>query len=389
MSSSGRRSPRSGRRHGTRPTVGFAQSRACRASEERSQRDHVTLEDVKQVALHLLHKNDKPSVPRYILSVINTEEVDGILAALLLYLSYYFEMTSQHASDDPLMAEQSLTDMQVMADIAVKMELARKQLGLCYSRLILGQGFNQMHHMARGRTGVSSTYKGRYLYECLYSFFCYVAWVTFERKDLKAIQMEVGRLFFSDMFNPALMADGVKDHQSEPTDSATRFRIRNGPFRRICLYGDAVPYSPRLSWLLSSRRLQRRPNLSQILSQRSTVMVSLLPSPRENAPHLFQRIPSRSRVPVKQQPEQALVDQVNEELATLRFGILGKPLNQFSHTGLVPQAMEDKDGDIQESKTSFVSRPRSSGTLDKHSDLSRANTAISRATTEAPASDTE
>uniref|UniRef100_A0AAY4EPB9 Protein phosphatase 1 regulatory subunit 36 n=2 Tax=Denticeps clupeoides TaxID=299321 RepID=A0AAY4EPB9_9TELE len=267
-------------------------------------------------------------------------------------------MTSQHASDDPLMAEQSLTDMQVMADIAVKMELARKQLGLCYSRLILGQGFNQMHHMARGRTGVSSTYKGRYLYECLYSFFCYVAWVTFERKDLKAIQMEVGRLFFSDMFNPALMADGVKDHQSEPTDSATR-------------------------------RLQRRPNLSQILSQRSTVMVSLLPSPRENAPHLFQRIPSRSRVPVKQQPEQALVDQVNEELATLRFGILGKPLNQFSHTGLVPQAMEDKDGDIQESKTSFVSRPRSSGTLDKHSDLSRANTAISRATTEAPASDTE
>lgn len=40
--------------------------------------------------------------------------------------------------------------------------------------------------------------------QCLYSFFCYVAWVTFGRKGLRDMQEEVGRLLYSDTFNTAV-----------------------------------------------------------------------------------------------------------------------------------------------------------------------------------------
>lgn len=43
--------------------------------------------------------------------------------------------------------------------------------------------------------------------QCLLSFCGYSAWVTFERRDLKGIQIEIGRLFRSDTFNPALRTE--------------------------------------------------------------------------------------------------------------------------------------------------------------------------------------
>lgn len=61
-----------------------------------------------------------------------------------------------------------------------------------------------------------------YLHQCLYSFFCYVAWVTFSRKDLRGIQEEVGRLLRSDTFNPALRTriDATEDNLAQ--DSSTK-----------------------------------------------------------------------------------------------------------------------------------------------------------------------
>ena len=56
--------------------------------------------------------------------------------------------------------------------------------------------------------------------QCLYSFLCYVAWVTFNRKDLRGIQEEVGRLLRSDTFNPTLNAREPEGSEGQEEDKA-------------------------------------------------------------------------------------------------------------------------------------------------------------------------
>lgn len=61
-------------------------------------------------------------------------------------------------------------------------------------------------------------------FQCLYTFFCYVAWVTFGRKDLRDIQEEVGRLLYSDAFNAAVrnMTDGDSGHTSTTVNGSVK-----------------------------------------------------------------------------------------------------------------------------------------------------------------------
>lgn len=57
--------------------------------------------------------------------------------------------------------------------------------------------------------------------QCLLSFCTYAAWVTFERRDLKGIQIEIGRLFRSDTFNPALRTESEEcDEKQKDQDSS-------------------------------------------------------------------------------------------------------------------------------------------------------------------------
>lgn len=59
------------------------------------------------------------------------------------------------------------------------------------------------------------------LSQCLLSFCGYAAWVTFERRDLKGIQIEIGRLFRSDTFNPALRTEtGECDEKQKDQESS-------------------------------------------------------------------------------------------------------------------------------------------------------------------------
>lgn len=64
--------------------------------------------------------------------------------------------------------------------------------------------------------------------QCLYSFYSYAVWVTFERRDLKVIQREIGRLFRSDSFNPALNEPGDQSESTEPQRTALNNRWESG-----------------------------------------------------------------------------------------------------------------------------------------------------------------
>ncbi|XP_069032791.1 uncharacterized protein [Embiotoca jacksoni] len=76
-------------------------------------------------------------------------------------------------------------------------------------------------------------------------------------------------------------------------------------------------------------------------------MVSLLPSPKEQSPHLFLGSWARSRTPLQAErcDTEALAEQLDQQLASVSFGILGKPLGQFSHGTLTPRGEEKSDGD--------------------------------------------
>ncbi|KAL2080218.1 hypothetical protein ACEWY4_024011 [Coilia grayii] len=332
---------------------------------KRSAGAQVTIQHVKQVALNLLEENEAIAIPLCFLSMMKCKELDDFLAALLLYLSCYFEKTSLEMKPKPLMAEPSVTEKQVMAEACTKVDLAQKQLALRYSTLILGLGLSQkQHHMACGRSKVSWTHRDRQLYECLYRFLCYVAWVTFGRKDLRGIQEEVSRLLRSDTFNPTMKikdpesSEGQEENKPEPKEPSLVKRY--------------------------NRKSERRPALSKIVTQRSPVMVSLLPTSREDAPHLFQRALPREQSTAKLVNVEELVEQLNRQLASFSFGILGKPLEQFSRTTLLPQWSDADDGDDEDDgdNDDSVDHMQAKATSSIVASRSRANTATTRATTE-------
>lgn len=66
-------------------------------------------------------------------------------------------------------------------------------------------------------------------YQCLYRFFYYVAWVTFESKDLKDIETEISRLLYPDALNPILRAQEREEmeRESNQKNSKTISSIRS------------------------------------------------------------------------------------------------------------------------------------------------------------------
>ncbi|KAG9279901.1 protein phosphatase 1 regulatory subunit 36 isoform X1 [Astyanax mexicanus] len=376
---------------GLRKTVGAAELNAYRAAVKNSQRNSVSLDHIKQVAISLIQENEAFPIPLCFLTIIKSGEMDDFLASLLLYLSCFLERNALEEHLESLMAEQSVTDTEVMAKTSVKVELAKKHLAYSYSRLVLGLGLPQHHHMACGRRRVSAVCRDRQLFECLYSFFSYVAWVTFGRKDLNEIQTEIGHLFRSDTFNP-VQRDEEEESEEEEEDM---FQI------------EGLSEPKQQSTAPAKRSSQRRPAWSSILTQCSPLIVSLLPSPKDQAPHLFKRSCYQKQQPARLRKPGDLMEELNQQLASLSFGILGKPLSQFSYTTLMPAKDEGEDGDnedshdeeenenndtrarVTESKIFFKGQRSARTTGGKRSSLSRAYTMASRATTEVLSSDTE
>ncbi|KAK2836553.1 hypothetical protein Q7C36_014422 [Tachysurus vachellii] len=380
---------------GLRKSVRLAELNAFKATAECSQeRDSITIEDIKQVAVSVMQENEALPIPLCFMSVIQNKELDAFLAALLLYLQCYWQRKALEESSEALMVEQSVTQQQMTAEASVKLELAKKHLAVCYSSLVLGQSLSQQHHMACGRSRVSSTYSDRLLYECLYSFFCYVAWVTFGRRDLKGIQIEINRLLRPDTFNPALRAQRKEPEEEEEEQEITQTESQPKTIQNI-------------------RKSQHRPGLISTMTQCSPVMMSILPSTQEKASHLFQSSNIHKLPPDEMIDTDVLMEELSQQLATCSFGILGKPLSQLRHNSMMPHGAtkeddeaddednfddddDDDDDDDENSltvnrgrKTTFIHQRSRRTTAEQRSSMSRAHTVTSRATTEAPLSDTE
>ncbi|XP_029298391.1 protein phosphatase 1 regulatory subunit 36 isoform X2 [Cottoperca gobio] len=322
-------------RQSIRKSLSPAHLHAYRFSVMKRRGDRITTDDVKQVAVSLLQENYSLPIPFCFLAILKSKELDEVLTALLLYLSCFFEYKSLENTPKSLMAVDITPEHKMMAEALAKKEITQKKLAVCYFSLMMDLEIEQHRHTPYHKGRMSSNSTEWLLHACLYSFFCYVAWVTFDRKDLRDIQEEVGRLLYSDTFDTAVSkrTDGdsgttfttvnasVKTEEDDPEETGC-----NGTFKH---------------------RSQRRPSLSSIVNQRSPLMVSLLPSPKERSPHLFPSGRARRQSPLQAEhcDTKALTEELNQQLATLSFGILGKPLREFSHSTLMAHGEEKNNRD--------------------------------------------
>ncbi|KAK5883390.1 hypothetical protein CesoFtcFv8_019726 [Champsocephalus esox] len=335
-------------RQSIRKSLRPAHLHAYRSSVMRRRGDYITTDDVKQVAVSLLQENYLLPIPFSFMAVLKCKALDDVLPALLLYLSCFFEHKSLEDTPTSSMAVDLITEHKMMAEAFAKKEIAQKKLAVCYFSLMMDLEMERHQHTAYQKGRMLSNSTDWLLHACLYSFFCYAAWVTFGRKDLRDIQEEVGRLLYSDTFNMAVRnrTDG---------DSGTTFTAVNGSVKT----GEADPEDTEWNSSFKHRMPQRRPSLSSIVNRRSPLMMSLLPSPKELSPHLFLGNQAGGQSPLQAGPcdTKVLMEELNQQLATLSFGILGKPLMQFSRSTLTPygEPENNKDEDYSHEPESDVS----------------------------------
>ncbi|XP_042714179.2 protein phosphatase 1 regulatory subunit 36 isoform X3 [Chrysemys picta bellii] len=300
---------------------------------KRGQNECVTLDDVKYAALFLVQEDESYHIPSF----------------------------------TAVMRNPSVLDQKEREETLAKLTGTKKHLAKVYCILILGLGMAEQHHMACGKRKTSSSQKDREFFECFYNFCTYVAWVVFRRKHFQEIQEEVGRLLRSDIFNPALREKNSPNLQK--TDVSADQRKVIFPYHRS-VYA-------------------RRPAIKSVVGQRSPVLSTLLPLPKDNAQYLFQTHYLHRGRTLPTCSSKDLPDYSTVEL-TRKVGIIGALRSKFNpHTlmpiGVIEEEEEEKEEEQRTKRNSFLASSYDLA-LSSHRGtqvaISRPSMVLSRATTE-------
>ncbi|XP_055956865.1 protein phosphatase 1 regulatory subunit 36 [Patella vulgata] len=259
-------------------------AKSPKANRRDVENDKVMLEDIKRVAHGMMSEVD--IIPDSFNMLNGTDEFDHFLLNLITYFNCFFEKMAQDKRKNPMYIEPSLAERKALADACERLTVAQKLLGRSYCILVLGLGLEKQHHMSCGLSRVSSTYQDRSMFESFYNFCTFVVWITFRRRDFEIVKKEIGRMLRSDTFNPAIRVKYAQEEPKEATQPTAKKDVEE-----IKKENSEIKLSP-----AEYRRLHpKRPAIKSIVNQRSPAIVSLLPSPKEEAHWLFKRAtPSRS-----------------------------------------------------------------------------------------------
>ncbi|ESO93616.1 hypothetical protein LOTGIDRAFT_203973 [Lottia gigantea] len=348
-------------------------SKSPKSNRRHTEHDKVMLEDIKRVAHSMMSEVDV--IPDSFNMLYSTDEFDHFLLNLITYFNGFFEKLAQGNKKNPMYIEPSLAEKKAYAESCERLAVAQKLLGRAYCILVLGLGLEKQHHMSCGMSRVSSTYQDRSMFESFYNFCTFVVWITFRRKDFETVKKEIGRMLRSDTFNPAIRVKYAPEEQKE-TDEKKEVKKEN----------TEVKLTP-----AEYRRLHpKRPAIKSIVNQRSPAIVSLLPSPKEEAHWLFVKKPHASighNEDLGDQEELSMEDNLNitiqrYRMGSLSVGILGEPYNQFNSVTLTPVGAENEDEENETGEVDGKTTTEDSGeTAPDHN--SRQLTAASQITTEA------
>ncbi|XP_038036638.2 protein phosphatase 1 regulatory subunit 36 isoform X2 [Anas platyrhynchos] len=162
-------------------------------------------------------------------------------------------------------------------------------------------------------------------FEGFYNFCSYVAWLVFRRKHFQVIREEIGRLLCSDMFNPTL-----KDRRNVFLQEAGK-RAADA---------DAV----RLPWQRQAQA--KHPPINSMVHQRSPMLSTLLPLPKERAHYLAQNHYCQGM-----DPRPCSCDNLPDfsELFATKVGIIGAHCSELNSCMLESdEAMEEDEQEQEE-----------------------------------------
>jgi len=310
----------------------------------------VTLKDIKSVAFDLLSESGE--LPGSFQESLRNNQFDGFIAVTLYYFDMFLQKIALDNKPKTMATEPSSSEKKAALTAMRKMELAQNILAERYSSLILGLESKDTHHMGCGSNRKSFTKKDRIFYETLYSYCCFIIWITFRRCDLEIIQKEMGRLFRSNSFNPYSQPINKNDFQlaSELTTKDIH---------------DIKLASPSL-------RKNKRPAISTIINQRSPVMVSLLPTPKDSGAWLLNRRQQIPKVIRAEKEEEEII--MNIQPSNVNVGIIGEIISGFNPFTLAPFG-DDGEGeeDSEEEEDELEEDGRGSDEKLKSSDQSFEN----------------
>ncbi|KAM6392967.1 protein phosphatase 1 regulatory subunit 36 [Pluvialis apricaria] len=280
------------------------------------QHEYVTLDDVKYAALLLKEANESHHMLSFA-AVVRNEKLDEFLMALLFYLSFYLEKIALEKKCRSLISTMIFLEKKDMDDVLAKLVVARIHLAKVYCNLILERGTAQQRHMPSGKRK-TSLQKDQSFFEGFYNFCSYVAWLVFRQKHFQVIREEIGRLLYSDVFNPTLRDKNNVDSQKAGDRTAAANTVQLPYLRKVHI---------------------KHPSINIMVHQRSSVLSTLLPLPKDSAQYLSQNHYCRGR-----DPRPCTCDCLPDfsELFTTKVGILG------AHCSELKSLMSMPDGTVEE-----------------------------------------
>ncbi|XP_073399317.1 protein phosphatase 1 regulatory subunit 36-like isoform X2 [Dendrobates tinctorius] len=169
--------------------------------------DKVTLEDVKRVALTLIEDQHCLCLTSEFSSVLGSKEVDEFLLAVINYVYCHLIKRSRGKKPESLLLVIIPPGkMAELSNLEKRSRAALRQLTDKYAAIILGAGLEDRHHLARGKSQISATWRDRRFFESLFSLCIKVSWVAFKRKKLEKIEDELRRIFKTEYFIPKLQS---------------------------------------------------------------------------------------------------------------------------------------------------------------------------------------
>ncbi|XP_066854566.1 protein phosphatase 1 regulatory subunit 36 isoform X2 [Anser cygnoides] len=253
------------------------------------QHEYVTLDDVKYVALLLKEEERKSERMLPFAAVMGT----------MIFL-----------------------ENKEMDDVLAKLAVARIHLAKVYSNFIFGRGMAQQSHSPSGKR--TTLQKDRNFFEGFYNFCSYVAWLVFRRKHFQVIREEIGRLLCSDMFNPTL-----RDRSNVFLQEASKRTADADAVRLPC----------------QRQAHAEHPPISSMVHQRSPMLSTLLPLPKESAHYLSQNHYCRGR-----DPRPCSCDNLPDfsELFATKVGIIGAHCSELNSCMLKSDGAMEEDEQEQE-----------------------------------------
>ncbi|XP_063726201.1 protein phosphatase 1 regulatory subunit 36-like isoform X2 [Symsagittifera roscoffensis] len=321
----------------------------------------VTLDNVKEVALI----QSELSVTEEFSYLIQSQAFHNFLLSLLTYFNEYFKIVEIDNQPRGMVAEMSAVELKAREEANRNMQTSEKALGFNYSILILGLELPELHHMECGKSRVSSLHKDRALFEKMYTFSTYIVWICFKRPDIDLIKREIGRILKSDHFNPHARrgAGGASD---QGVKGGQRANSRGGgvgagtaSFMERARMSETSLLKVTAEANKARKDLVKKAPIMSIVGQKSPVLRSLLPSTKEQAMWLFEKLDQESLKKHKEGGNKEdktfkLGNEFNsDDLENRKIGIIGESSRKFNSITLVPVDKEKK-GDKNKETTSLT-----------------------------------